>query len=931
VTRLGFWRRDPPYRPCPIQPGTVRVTFSGLSNVFKQQDYFRSEFLIVSPFDSHLEDYIRVVATGPGQVGGALPDYSTFGGPITGFKWMPGEGVRFAILGRVAPTVRNVVNHTGNGATFTATFSEQEQQSPVRPYWSVQSITISGDGYGYQDNSRMIVLLEDDSKCDRPVVAGLQTGHALPTLDWSVIPVPCRANAGRGAKLEISYAPVSTSPGGETWRVSAVSVVSGGSGYENGHQLQFHAGAGDVITSPPTAVLSVIDGVIVAVSVTAGGVASKQGVPRSITIGDSGYYYGEDRSLPSIVAADADLSVLKVRGGVPSGGDDDTPKFSVQIDSDVDSETFGHVTDISLADGGDNQLAWIRREGRCAELLNGVTLTLGSPVGNRGGVSICAESSFGTPATFQVELPEDYDNLETGIPGVERLTPGEGLAIRRRVQPVVSVGQETGSGAAFEVYWRRTESPLRPPEWEIYDITATGGSGYGEYVLLSISPATSADKVVTPATARIYQKRFSPNVTVSTSGHGGGARFEVDWEEQVVSGAPPTFRISSVRVIDGGAGYSGRVPLSVDVSAGGSRVRAACMTAHANDRGEVAWASVEDGGSYYRRTSEAGYVDVITKGRYYRETSDVEVADVSVTVRSLFPGHGSGAQLSAVIDDDPDSQTFGTMTAIVDQQGSGYFLNTGSFYRNCYSGSPASGLGIAYRLFFPLCQHPATIRAYPRLELGLARADDQGLDADDPLLLFQADRDAAEELSDTNRSIVLRPLLDGNTGEALIEWGGVADEETQICSCCDVTTAICEDPPESGWPLSDGGIDSLMLVYSVTCRGVNQNQEFLGDNGGPVYYRIIWDEQGFFSSYQYLCGECNEAIEVLGPGGVPFYTTLPTVPGLDGIQRGEQHLTACTCFPDDEEQRCSWDLEIENGCWTGQYVTVDVPCENPLP
>lgn len=928
MTRLGFWRRDPPTRICPSQPGSMRVTFSGLTNIWRHPSGL-GEFLIEAPWG--VFDYVRVVATGPGQTVGYLPDPATYGGPITGFRWMPPRAVRFAIAGRIKPTARAILNHTGHGATFSAEFTEHE--SGGLPYWKIEAIAIDGDGHGYLDRSRMIVLLEDGSECVSPLVAEMRVGRGEPTLKWSVADAYCDDSFGRGAILEISYAPLSTTTGSETWRVTAVAVVSGGSGYKDGSALHFDAGHSDVITAAPAAIITVEDGAIVSVSVTDGGAASKRGVPQSFDFINTGLFYGIDKSLPPFVPSTSDLIVYEQQI-IP--GDEDTPTFSLEIDDDVDSETFGHVTNVSLVDPGDGHLAWVQREARCATLLNGVTLTLGSPVGNRGGVSICAESSFGTPATFRVALPEGYDNLETGIPGVERLSAGAGLAIRHRVQPSVIVSAENGSGATFEVYWRRTLSPLKHQEWEIYRVEASGGAGYGDYVQLSISPATSADKVRVAAVVRLYQKRHHPNVSISTFGFDGGARFDLDWEEQQSSGEPPTFFIKSVRVTDGGTGYSGEVPLVVSVLAGGSQVQAACIIAYANDRGEIAWASVQDGGRYYRRTSEAGYVDILSSGRYYRETAGVDVAEVAVRVISRFVGYGSGAALSAVINDDPNSPAFGTMTAVVDQPGSGYFLNTGLEYRNCPS--IASDLPIQCVLSFPYCAAELDQQrlANPQLRLSIDDPDNPGLST----LIFEADVASVEELSESNRSLTLTPVLPGNSGQAVIEWGGVYDEEAAICSCCDVTTAICEDPPESGWPLLSGGFDAMQMVYSMPCYGVNANGDLLEDNGGPVYYRIIYDEQGVFSSWQYLCGECDEAIqtfEVLDQNGAPTYTTIPPVSGSccgawDGFERGTNGFTACSCFPDDEQQRCLWEPEIsESGCWTGQYVTADVPCENPLP
>jgi hypothetical protein len=206
-----------------------------------------------------------------------------------------------------------------------------------------------------------------------------------------------------------------------------------------------------------------------------------------------------------------------------------------------------------------------------------------------------------------------------------------------------------------------------------------------------------------------------------------------------------------------------------------------------------------------------------------------------------------------------------------------------------------------------------------------------------PVLVFEADRENAVAFSNSTRSITLTPLLPGNSGQAVIQWGGDFDLDERICSCCDLSVERCADPPDSGWPLGEGEnsgayVDLLGLVFPRDCQGLDADGNFLANNGGPVLYTAVYDENGDFVSWQRMCGECDAAISIgLDQNGDPVYSTTPE-PTAIVTERGSKGQTACACFPFDEEQRCLWEPEIGNdGCWTGQYVIADIPCENPLP
>jgi len=69
-------------------------------------------------------------------------------------------------------------------------------------------------------------------------------------------------------------------------------------------------------------------------------------------------------------------------------------------------------------------------------------------------------------------------------------------------------------------------------------------------------------------------------------------------------------------------------------------------------------------------------VTVCTGGKYYREDAaePAIVSPVTVTVTVFAPCQGAGAEIEATVDDDPNSGTFGQITALtIDDGGAGYF------------------------------------------------------------------------------------------------------------------------------------------------------------------------------------------------------------------------------------------------------------------
>jgi len=932
-------------------PTSVRVTFSGLSDVFRA-GLGKRYTLTPASTDSSFPVLLQVAALGPGvPLGENLDDYK---GPVTGisvlpnppsiFSFSPG-GQGYAVLGRVAPTIVAVLNYTGTGAEFSAELEEITSPSGV-PYWRIAGVTITGSGYGYEQNSRIIFLLSDGDSCATPPDFRLQTVLGEPTLHIQLSSSPCNCSTpgevpGQGAEFQINYTKVNAVPfvNEEYWEVSSVTVVNGGSGYPSSTNIAFLPSDGDVVSLSALGSLVISDGVITSVTITRAGRAWKPGVPTVATMFNQGAFFRNDKDASPYL-----LPITVTSGGAPGA---DLPTFNVTVDEDISSPTFGYITDVELDDPGDNQIAWYEAKS-CTSLLNDQTVTF--PLGNADfpaqSVSVCPEASFGFRPIVTLTTPDDYDGLESPLPGVELVFAGSSMAIRKRIEPAFTPTAAGGTGAIFHVRYRERITDRKLNFFTVSSIAVVeGGSGYTDNSVMGMSPATADDKSVSPFfSLRLRTKRLPPEVTADTFCHSGGATFELNWTQNsgVSSffGAGKTFGLSFVKVLNGGSGYSGLVPIRFVALASGSFVESsnfACAIGTTNASGQIVSVEVVTRGRYWKNTSEAEYVQVLAGGTFYRETNEIRVADVTTEIRQQFPSNGSGASVSFQVDDDPSSPTFGeAINLSLDDAGSGYILSAqspGTQFTLCPTTTEIQNpQGIQCVLTFQRGD------SYPTVELQLP---DVNFPAIKHSLLFAADRDSVESLTPDNKSVVLNPLIPGNTGQALVEWGGQFDPDdlsaTRVCSCCELDDTICFEPADSGWPppnenppVTYPASDPLGLVFFRSCAGTNQNDDSVtaANNGGLIQYTANYDGNGDFVSWNRLCGECTEAILIgVDENNDPVYSTTPLPSSPPSGLRGR---TLCRCYA--SVFGCLWEPEIGNdGCWTGQYLFVETTCENPLP
>lgn len=238
-------------------------------------------------------------------------------------------------------------------------------------------------------------------------------------------------------------------------------------------------------------------------------------------------------------------------------------------------------------------------------------------------------------------------------------------------------------------------------------VTVTsGGSGYTDGQGIEFEKAADDVRVFgATATARVVYS-VPQNATVEVlSANGSGAAFSLAWQ---LMPTPPQLRPNIkvyrpiITITNGGTGYADydQIFISFPSPNDGGEADYVYMDADiVGPNGEIqqiymeppdgglyrgaatdALDSVElvQGGSYYKDDPDARVVRVVVGGSYYREDASVPpyVATVTVGVSQIPPSDGTGAELSAVIDDDPESETFGEITAVnIDDGGDGYLAH----------------------------------------------------------------------------------------------------------------------------------------------------------------------------------------------------------------------------------------------------------------
>lgn len=336
-------------------------------------------------------------------------------------------------------------------------------------------------------------------------------------------------------------------------------------------------------------------------------------------------------------------------------------------------------------------------------------------------VTVSGTTGTGSGGTFTVTLAESTDKCGLPTWGVSKVElaggsgyeVGDGIVfaagentvtltgavatiVEPRAQPTLEASG-SGTGADLEIAY---DGPTgSPPVWSVASITVNdGGSGYSydEAVVFGLG---AGDVEQTAASAVIKTITAEPTLTATAAG-GSGAELEIQYYSHP-GGLAGWYGVESVTVIAGGTGYTNGSLLTFTLGTGDVLDPAyvgavATIATDANgtitgvtrtnrgvyrkDTGEIATVEMQAGGEYYKATGDN--ISISEAGSYYEqdETISPHVADVQVSVVQTEAMSGSGAIITAVVDDNVGSDTFGHVVALeIDDGGQGYEVTPPQF------------------------------------------------------------------------------------------------------------------------------------------------------------------------------------------------------------------------------------------------------------
>ena len=434
------------------------------------------------------------------------------------------------------------------------------------------------------------------------------------------------------------------------------------------------------------------------------------------------------------------------------GGVDAELTVTLTEDQDFCGLPFWAATAIGVTDGGsgyslNSEIVFTPAEGHVEDQAASAqvsetdagepTLELSGPDGRGSGAEFTAvmnQVGF-TPDPERWEISSvTVDEGGTGYFDGDQLTVDEvagtieesaAYMIIRTVRdtPVLTITPRNGSDLV--VVMRTLDVSPALATWEIDEVTVNdGGSGYSDMEELAFNLGSNVrDQGFALLVARTV--RSEPTLTATTSS-GDGAVLTIAVTE---SGSPPVWSASSVTVTSPGSGYTNGDPWTITASSG-TVVFNGSATATVDEFGGLVSLAIDNGGefffdtgeidsvevpfrgvffedtgviqsieipfgggSYYETTGAIVAVTISSGGEYYREDDSIPalVDDVTVEVFDSAPSNGAGATFEAVIDDDPDSATFGQITGITVTSGGDDYLEFKNLQVCCgdfYDGRP---------------------------------------------------------------------------------------------------------------------------------------------------------------------------------------------------------------------------------------------------
>lgn len=317
----------------------------------------------------------------------------------------------------------------------------------------------------------------------------------------------------------------------------------------------------------------------------------------------------------------------------------------------------------------------------------------------------------------------DGEELELTVaePGTEA-DPASLSVVCGREAPSLVADYPLGGGSGETVTVSVTPSTLYPNTWEVDEFEVVdGGSGWtwGQYA--TAVGETEADITVSGVDAYVRTAISEPTIGLS-GGSGAGADLAVTLASNGTAYGPESWNIASVGITTAGTGYQVNDSLTIDLIAGDVEIIGATVTVSTvNGSGGITGLNIQNGGAYYHESGEIESIEIDDygfgfRGSYYRtsdvvesvtvndgglfyeedETAPAIVSEITINVSQFLPSDGAGADIEAVVDDDPASETFGEIIGLTIVDGGDDYLAVWT------SDGPCSPGGL-YRSLVPWC------------------------------------------------------------------------------------------------------------------------------------------------------------------------------------------------------------------------------------
>lgn len=359
----------------------------------------------------------------------------------------------------------------------------------------------------------------------------------------------------------------------------------------------------------------------------------------------------------------------------------------------------GEIAGVTLASGGSGYAVYAR------EVPTALSITGGSGGGAEFAITLSEAQhddcglSYWTIQSVEVEaagdLYVDGDTLSVSLGDNENELQPASLTLNTSAgEPDITAEANTGSGALLAVTTKLVATD--PDRWGVDAVqVTTSGTGFfdGDPVTFAAETGTTEE---TPAAGWVAVRRSEPESVVvdRISCTGTGAAFAPVFSKTTSFGWD-AWEIDALIVQAGGSGYS--VGCNIYFRKNGPATfqdaEAQFQVATIGAGGAVATVTKINGGKFFSLTDEIESVVVTNAGSYYGQSSKAETvtvndggrfyktdfvapaikAAVTVTLEQVAPSNGGGAELSATVDDDKESPTFGEIISIaIGNAGSGY-------------------------------------------------------------------------------------------------------------------------------------------------------------------------------------------------------------------------------------------------------------------